>query len=501
MPTPRLSLVTWIVLACVPGVAAPEPGSAGRSIADRIRGRQVAAALPPLDQPELRPAARADHMRADDSVFGVVVSGRARAYPWWIVKNYHVVNDSAGRVPIALAFCEQCTGAAAFRRQLDGRVLSFQVPGVYNGTIILEDRETGTLWAPFSGKGLEGPLGGRRLDRIPVTFTRWDEWTRRHPETDVVWQPPEQRDGHGSWYEPGKWGIVSEMGASIQSWDARLPENALVYGIEVQRTAKAYLLESLKTQAGVVNDEVAQTPVVVVTNGAFEVAGYERSLKGRVLTFAPQSGPEGVMTDRETGSVWSAEGQAVAGPLQAERLQRLDGYLVEWHVWSAYNPGAELFDPGSSTLARKEGSIVPAFALQRLDAARAEPLRLAGEVNLLAVWTAWCVPCRDEMPRLERLVRERGSRGLSVAGLAILIPEAFEVDTIRSFVAEAGISFPIFLVDEDSYVRLEALARDTGGPGLVLPTVFVADKQGRILAVLRGKDVESLPTALERWLP
>jgi len=32
-----------------------------------------------------------------NTVFGVVVSGRARAYPWWIAKNYHVVNDSAGK--------------------------------------------------------------------------------------------------------------------------------------------------------------------------------------------------------------------------------------------------------------------------------------------------------------------------------------------------------------------------------------------------------------------
>jgi len=56
-------------------------------------------------------------------------------------------------------------------------------------------------------------------------------------------------------------------------------------------------------------------------------------------------------------------------------------------------------------------------------------------------------------------------------------------------------------VDEGSYDTLEALARDTGGPGLVVPTVFVADSQARILAVFRGKDLESLPTALERWLP
>jgi len=107
-------------------------------------------------------------MREEDLVLGVVVAGQARAYPWWIAKNFHVVNDSVAGVPIAIAFCEQCTGAAAFRRELDGRVPSLEVPGVYNGTILLKDRETGTLWSPFSGKGLDGPLAAKRLTRIPA---------------------------------------------------------------------------------------------------------------------------------------------------------------------------------------------------------------------------------------------------------------------------------------------------------------------------------------------
>ena len=107
-------------------------------------------------------------MRDEDFVLGLVLSGQARAYPWWIAKNHHVVNDTVAGVPVTVAFCEQCTGGAAFARTVGGRVLSFAVAGVYNGTIVIKDRETGTLWAPFSGKGLEGPLAGRTLERIPV---------------------------------------------------------------------------------------------------------------------------------------------------------------------------------------------------------------------------------------------------------------------------------------------------------------------------------------------
>ena len=81
-----------------------------------------------MEAPTVVAAASAAHMREDDVVLGVVVSGEPRAYPWWIVKHFHAVNDTIGGVPLAVAFCEQCTGQPAFRRELEGRVLSMEVP-------------------------------------------------------------------------------------------------------------------------------------------------------------------------------------------------------------------------------------------------------------------------------------------------------------------------------------------------------------------------------------
>jgi len=38
------------------------------------------------------------------------------------------------------------------------------------------------------------------------------------------------------------------------------------------------------------------------------------------------------------------------------------------------------------------------------------------------------------------------------------------------------------------------------GPGLVLPTVFVTNRKGRILAVFRGDEVDALPEAVGKLL-
>ena len=76
-----------------------------------------------------------------------------------------------------------------------------------------------------------------------------------------------------------------------------------------------------------------------------------------------------------------------------------------------------------------------------------------------------------------------------------------EREQVRSFLSEAGVTFPNHLVDERAYDQLEGLARSLGRPGLVLPTVFVVDKQGRVRAVFSGDQVAGLPAALSGLLP
>jgi thiol-disulfide isomerase/thioredoxin len=379
------------------------------------------------------------------------------------------------------------------------------VAGVYNGTIILRDRETRTLWAPFSGRGLEGRLAGRRLERLPLSITRWDEWRARHPRGEVVWAPASAREGHGSWYEPGKWGIVSEMGSTLQAWDPRLPENELVFGIEGDETSlgagKAYPLRWLRERKGVVSDTVGGVPVVVAAAGPLDVAAYDRRVGGRVLTFRPPAGSQAVMNDEETGSDWSGEGEALAGPLQGQRLEKVDGYVVEWHVWSAYHVQAEVAGlPDQATSAQPSSLSFPALSLLGLDG-QTRLMTFPQPVNLVVLWAAWCPSCQVELPAIDRLVTSHARRGLSAVGIAIHIPDEDERDVVRRFVSSSRLRLPTLLVDEPAYDRLDRLCRQAGGPGLVLPTVFVVGEGGGVRAVLRGKGVADLPRVVEGMLP
>ncbi|MEM7353291.1 MAG: DUF3179 domain-containing (seleno)protein [Acidobacteriota bacterium] len=502
-----LGPITPVPASAAPGDTAEETASESvpqasdaASLSERIVARDVAIAFPSLDDPSLRSAAEADHMRPDDVVAGLVLAGAARAYPWWILKNHHAVNDRLQGTDVLLAFCEQCSAATAFRRDLDDRVLELETEGVCNGSIILRDRQTGTLWAPFDGHALEGPLAGRKLARLPVFLTTWSDWTTRHPDTDVVHRPESERAGHGAREHPGKWGIVGQMGETLRSWDTRLAENDFVFGLRQGELARAYPLRTVQQRGGTVNDTVSDRPVLLFARGEFEMAAYDRRLGGKTLTFEP-AGDAAQARDRETGSLWTVEGLAVRGPSKGRRLEPLDGYQVEWHVWSEYHPNTEIFE--HEAYRPPTGFQLPFRSLPRLVGERVqnESLRLdAAELNLIMVWARWCPPCRDKVPVMQRLAAGQDAGSYRFVSIVVQLPDQDELGALKGFLYEHDIRWPIYLFDDPRYVELDEHYRAQGGRGLVIPTLFVADRSGKVLKVLEGPTNEAIDEILAQSL-
>lgn len=64
-----------------------------------------------------------------------------------------------------------------------------------------------------------------------------------------------------------------------------------------------------------------------------------------------------------------------------------------------------------------------------------------GKVVFLNFWATWCVPCRLEMPAMERLYQEFKGRGLVV--LAVNLQEG--PSAVKAFVRELKLTFPVVL--------------------------------------------------------
>jgi peroxiredoxin len=95
---------------------------------------------------------------------------------------------------------------------------------------------------------------------------------------------------------------------------------------------------------------------------------------------------------------------------------------------------------------------------------------LRGQGVLVNFWATWCPPCRKEIPSL-KLVYDR----FKAQGLVILAISEEEPDTLRKFVAENNVRFPV-LVDAGKKVEEEAF--QVRG----LPVSFIYDRSGRLVA-------------------
>ena len=54
--------------------------------------------------PQVVPAEKATWVRPDDEIFGVVILGKARAYPIPMIAYHHVVNDVIEGIPVAVTY-------------------------------------------------------------------------------------------------------------------------------------------------------------------------------------------------------------------------------------------------------------------------------------------------------------------------------------------------------------------------------------------------------------
>ena len=113
----------------------------------------------------------------------------------------------------------------------------------------------------------------------------------------------------------------------------------------------------------------------------------------------------------------------------------------------------------------------------------------AGKVVLINAWGTWCAPCRTELPKLDRLYRDRKDRGFIVFGLS-----TEEVDVQRKFVEEqVAVSYPLLTVKGDVPDMYRTIER--------YPATFLIDRAGRLQpAPSNDEPFEKLEAAVDALL-
>ncbi len=143
---------------------------------------------------------------------------------------------------------------------------------------------------------------------------------------------------------------------------------------------------------------------------------------------------------------------------------------------SALRASAADLPPLSHSLTRLAPKAAPALKLKDLDGTLHDLASLRGKVVLINFWATWCPPCRREMPSMERLRQALANEAFVV--LAVDVGE--NADTIETFTGQLDttLGFPILL---DATSRAMQAWQVAG-----LPTTFLVDKRGRIVASAVG---------------
>jgi hypothetical protein len=119
-------------------------------------------------------------------VLGLVIDDRAKAYPYSTLSREPVVNDVFQGVPLLVVFDAESATGVVFRRNFDGKTLSFKTsPRAERGQLTLVDNETGSLWSGMTGTVLRGPLKGKQLAPQPATPSFWFGWVDHYPKTEL----------------------------------------------------------------------------------------------------------------------------------------------------------------------------------------------------------------------------------------------------------------------------------------------------------------------------
>ena len=179
----------------------------------------------------------------------------------------------------------------------------------------------------------------------------------------------------------------------------------------------------------------------------------------------------------------SGRRQRFAGVPAGASLKLIEGsetlQYMEERVFDLPDPaaGEAVFH---AALKRGPGDVFPAVKMVDTRGRESDfhAYRRPGGKYLVNFWATYCVPCRREMPELQKLSEELRPAGVEVVGISLDMGAVR--DKVPGFLARMGITYANFTTDASAFDRLFA------GEQIFIPLSFIVDGEGRISDVLTG---------------
>jgi hypothetical protein len=115
----------------------------------------------------------------------VVLPGEQKLYPFAELEKTPVLSDRVDGQPVVIVYHKESNTAVAFDPRHEGRQLEFDVAGVEKSDVRLTDRQTKAVWSGLTGRCLEGPAKGARLQQLTTTQFVVENWPLHYPKGAV----------------------------------------------------------------------------------------------------------------------------------------------------------------------------------------------------------------------------------------------------------------------------------------------------------------------------
>jgi thiol-disulfide isomerase/thioredoxin len=139
------------------------------------------------------------------------------------------------------------------------------------------------------------------------------------------------------------------------------------------------------------------------------------------------------------------------------------------------------YPPNYVPSAIQSSSQAPDFELPTSDGKTLKLSSLKGKVVIIDFWATWCPPCRKGIPDLIDLKKKYGSKGFEIVGVSV---DTQTKDEVVPFIKNNGINYPVVYFNQK-------VIMDYGGIEAI-PTSFVVDKKGKIIASYQGLQPKSV---------
>jgi len=206
-----------------------------------------------------------------------------------------------------------------YGRNVRGKTLTFAVSGqLWNGSLVMIDLETKSLWSHILGECVHGELKGEELPQLIADTMTWKAWRSAHPDTTVLNLKRSSKNYLAEFYSK--------------------PER-FAYGFAIEEQRFHATFKTLR-KVPVLNLTLRKQPLLLAYHPESTAARlFSRRLGDRDLTFI--AADKGLIRDEQTGSLWNrTQGIAIDGPLKGKQLDHEPAIITFTHKWRLFHAGS-----------------------------------------------------------------------------------------------------------------------------------------------------------------